>query len=124
LQSCSIRGIIDTDENTTDEEITKMSDVTRVELIGQISRAEGYIESLAEISGGDIDMTVCEMIQRKIADWSAQGHDIFDDESAAAPYTECFYDNCFVFWEEAGFDRLQVAETVTGAIAELKKVYA
>lgn len=71
----------------------------------------------------DVGIQVATAIQARVAQWSAEGRDIYAD-GIAAPYAEGFYDNCILYWEEGFFDVAQVKETVESAIAELIKVYA
>lgn len=72
-----------------------------------------------------VDIEACNLIQSKVAEYAARC-DIIANENdmLAMPYTEGFYDNCIVFWEEAGYDRDEVRETVDAAVKELKATYA
>ena len=57
-----------------------------------------------------VDLQTAAQIQSKIAEY-AQSHDVYAD-GITAPYSEGFYDNCIVFWEEAGYDAAEVREAV------------
>ena len=72
-----------------------------------------------------VDVRTCEKIQSKVADYNHTNAIYEENTDTINPeYTESFIDHCVTFWEEAGYDRAEVIETVDAAVEELKRVHA
>jgi hypothetical protein len=72
-----------------------------------------------------VDMADAVTIQSKVAEYAHSGNPMFanGDDYLGAPYSEGFYDNCVLYWIEAGFDEAEVKETVDAAIEELRRTF-